>query len=527
MVTRSSGGALQNQLNILSRIGVVGDHTDGQILQQCLSADEGGAQATFTALLERHGPMVLKVCRQVLGDSHDAEDAFQATFLVLLRKAGSVRNADSLASWLHGVAYRVSRRAKAEAIRRRAYEQRGAEMKALRDDCEADRLESWTELHEEIARLPARYREPLVLCYLEGLTTGAVAQRLHCPQGTILSRLSRGRERLRARLTHRGLAPINGLVTNALPCDAEATSVPGLLLSATARLGTRFLEQSAAAVPVSASVASLAEGVLRAMLWTKLKVSGLAGLVLTTLALGAGAALAFQEKREGQILRSREAPQESATPVAKPPDATKPSSVAAFIPLPPRGEVHQLLRRASSEAIALAKAKPMPSSWCLTTIASVQAKVSDLDGARATFADAAKEAEGEFGGAADPWNRWRVGHFQGECGLKEEALAMFQRAVREMPGVMGDHRKDNSTVRTLAVIVEEQARLGAREDARKTVEQLLAFSRKFFESSRIGNARDVAAPQLATALAAVGDFEAAFRWSEGVDNSGNVLAQSP
>ena len=141
--------------------------------------------------------MVLRVCREALSDSHDAEDAFQSTFLVLLRKAGSVRNLDSVASWLHGVACRVSRRARSDAIQRKAHEQRGAEIRASRHGCKADEPESWTELHEEIARLPARYREPLVLCYLEGLTTGAAAQRLRCPQGTMLSRLSRGRERLR------------------------------------------------------------------------------------------------------------------------------------------------------------------------------------------------------------------------------------------------------------------------------------------------------------------------------------------
>jgi RNA polymerase sigma factor (sigma-70 family) len=471
--------------------------------------------------------MVLGVCRQVLGDAHDVEDAFQATFLVLLRKAGSVRNADSVASWLHGVAYRVSRRAKAAAIQRRAHERRGAEMRASRDDCEADSPESWTELHEEIARLPARYREPLVLCYLEGLTTGAVAQRLRCPQGTILSRLSRGRERLRARLTRRGLAPVNGLVTRALPSVTEATSVPGPLLSATIQLGTQFLEESVAA-PVSASVASLTEGVLQAMFWTKLKASGLVGLALATLAVGAGAALAYQEKKkEGRVVRSPKAPREPAGPVVKPPDAAKPtgSSAAAFVPLPLRGELHQLLRRASSEAVALARAKPMPSSWCLTTIARAQAMAGDLDGARATFADAAKEAEGAFGGAAYPWNVWRVGHFQAECGLKEEARATLQRAVKAMPGVMGDHQKDSWTVRNLAMIVEDQAKLGAREDARKTVELLLEFSKKYFESSPIRNARDVDAPQIAAALAAAGNFEAAFRWSEGVDRAGNVLGE--
>jgi hypothetical protein len=194
--------------------------------------------------------------------------------------------------------------------------------------------------------------------------------------------------------------------------------------------------------------------------------------------------------------------------------------------MPPRGELHQLLRRASSEAIALARAKPMPSSWCLTTIASVQAKSGDLDGARATFVDATKEAQGGGGdGAASPWNLWRIGHFQAECGLKEEARTTLQRAVEAVPGVVGDFQKDSRTVRTLAVIVEDQARLGAREDAREAVERLLEFSKKFFGSSPISNARDVSAPQIAAALASVGDFEAAFRWSEGVRNGGNVLGE--
>src|SRR5262249_16610086 len=109
-----------------------------------------------------------------------------------------------------------------------------------------------------IARLPARYREPLVLYDLEGLTTGAVAQRLRCPQGTILSRLSRGRERLRANLIRRGLAPVDGLATRALRPEPEATGVPGVLLSSTVHLATRFLEQPAAAARASASLASLA-----------------------------------------------------------------------------------------------------------------------------------------------------------------------------------------------------------------------------------------------------------------------------
>src|SRR5262249_32115020 len=141
-------------LRMLSRLEVVGDLTDAQLLERCLGSHEGGDRAAFAALVERHGPMVLGVCRDVLGESPDAEDAFQATFLVLFRKARSVRNGDSVASWLHGVAFRVGLRAKADAYRRKTHERRGAEMRAARNDCDSGCPESWSELHAEIDRLP-------------------------------------------------------------------------------------------------------------------------------------------------------------------------------------------------------------------------------------------------------------------------------------------------------------------------------------------------------------------------------------
>ena len=148
------------------------------------------AEAAFEALVTRHGPMVLDVCGHIVCDSHDAQDAFQATFLVLAARAGSIRRRDALAGWLMGVARRVALRSRADAARRRLHERRAAEKQAERD---GDPPASWPELHEEIDRLPVRYREPVVLCYLEGVTTEAAALRLGCPHGTVLSRLSRAR----------------------------------------------------------------------------------------------------------------------------------------------------------------------------------------------------------------------------------------------------------------------------------------------------------------------------------------------
>src|SRR5262249_40875369 len=159
----------------------------------------------------------------------------------------------------------------------------------------------------------------------------------------------------------RGLAPAACLVTEGLSHDAEATSVPGPLLGATVQLGTRFLTQ-ASDVSASASVVSLTEGVLKAMFWTKMKGGGVVGLIVATLAAGTGGALAYQENSERPIVQAQAAPQESDKPVVRPPNATRqPRSSAAFVALPPRDELNQLLRRASSEAVALARAKPNPS----------------------------------------------------------------------------------------------------------------------------------------------------------------------
>ncbi|MFI5458606.1 MAG: RNA polymerase sigma factor [Isosphaerales bacterium] len=166
MAGGSLGADVLNQLNTLFSFGVAGDLSDGQLFQRFLTARDGTDQAAFTALVERHGPMVLRVCRQVLGNWHDAQDAFQATFLVLASKAASVRGADSVASWLHGVAIRVAMRAKTDAARRRVYERRSAAMKTAGPEREGGEPESWPELHEEISRLPERYREPVVLCYM-------------------------------------------------------------------------------------------------------------------------------------------------------------------------------------------------------------------------------------------------------------------------------------------------------------------------------------------------------------------------
>src|SRR5262249_31242399 len=143
--------------------------TDGQLLERFADRrDEAAAEAAFAALVARHGAMVLRVCQHVLGDEHAAQDASQATFLVLARRAGSIARRDSVGSWLHGVALRVAAKARVAAARRRAHERRGGAMAAERGGAAGE--EHWEELHAELGHLPERFRAPLVLCYLEGLT---------------------------------------------------------------------------------------------------------------------------------------------------------------------------------------------------------------------------------------------------------------------------------------------------------------------------------------------------------------------
>jgi RNA polymerase sigma factor (sigma-70 family) len=281
MTSGSADAAGLRHLHTLYRVGVLGDLSDAQLLEQFLAGLDEGAEAGFAALVERHGPMVLRVCRQVLGDPHDAEDAFQATFLVLARRAGSVRRRDSVASWLHGIARRLALHARADAARRRRHECQSAAMRNFETRDEPD-IEGWPELHEELARLPSTYRESVVLCYMEGLTTAAAARRLGCAQGTVLARLSRARARLRRRLIGRGLAPSAGLLMAGLSPGAARAAVPAGLSRSVMTAATKIAAGSSAAGVVPSSVVALAEGVLSMLFRSRIR-----GMLATVTAFAA------------------------------------------------------------------------------------------------------------------------------------------------------------------------------------------------------------------------------------------------
>ena len=211
MASRHRRGGLLQDVRTLFDTGTTGGLTDGELLGRLADgpARDDAAGPAFAALMDRHGPMVLRVCRSILRDEHDAQDAFQATFLVLVRRADAVRRQESVGSWLHGVALRVAAHARAGMARRRRHERCAGELAVTADRSGAEGVspELAAILQEELGRLPERYRAAFVLCYLEGHTCEAAAARLGWPVGTVKSRLARGRERLRGRLIRRGLVP--------------------------------------------------------------------------------------------------------------------------------------------------------------------------------------------------------------------------------------------------------------------------------------------------------------------------------
>ena len=254
--------------------------SDGQLLHRFAA---GRDEAAFADLVRRHGPLVLGACRRVLRNAHDAEDAFQATFLVLARKAAGGRWGASVGPWLYEVAYRLSRELRRRAVRRQERERRAAVPEA-RPGPGASLGELASVVDEELNRLPALYRRPLLLCCLEGRTRDEAARQLGWSLRTLERRLARGRELLRGRLGRRGLTLSAALLAAGLARPAEAMSP--LLPVATARVAAAFVAGRGGVPPAAAA---LAREALRGLTTARLKVAAGLAALLGGLALGAGA----------------------------------------------------------------------------------------------------------------------------------------------------------------------------------------------------------------------------------------------
>jgi RNA polymerase sigma factor (sigma-70 family) len=238
------------------------EQTDAQLLKRFASHHDQGA---FAVLVKRHGPMVLAVCRRVLRDSHDADDAFQATFMVLVRKAGSLTRPELVGNWLYGVAYRVAVKARCNAARRSEYERRSPVIAPVDPMLEVTGRELRSVVDAEMSHLPEKYRAPLILCYLEGKTNEEAAQVLGWPTGSMSGRLARGRELLRKRLLRKGLTLSAGIFAMLLSKSSAAAAVPDILCDCTIRGAEFFAHAAPGAAAVSPSVAALAEEVLEAL----------------------------------------------------------------------------------------------------------------------------------------------------------------------------------------------------------------------------------------------------------------------
>ncbi len=249
--------------------GVIASVSDRELLERYATGGREPAERAFAALVDRHGPMVLRACRGVLGEEHAAQDAFQATFVVLARKAASLWVKDSIGPWLHGVAYRTACCARNAAARRRFHERR-ATQRASREAGTIEPDELAPILHQEVDRLPDRYRSAVVLCYLEGLTHEQAAERLRCPVGTVRSRLATGRDRLRRRLIVRGMAPAGDALDRATTHEESAGMVPAALAQAAVRNSLAYAARPAAGT-VPATVALLAEKGMKIMLTRSVK----------------------------------------------------------------------------------------------------------------------------------------------------------------------------------------------------------------------------------------------------------------
>jgi RNA polymerase sigma factor (sigma-70 family) len=282
--------AIQQNSSILQyvrtifRDGVAAELTDRELLERFARRADGetSAERAFAALVARHGPMVLRVCRAGLRDEHDAHDAFQAVFLVLVHKARSLWVRDSLGPWLHDVARRVSAHARASEMQRRFHEKRyAAAISPFAGDPGTSGDDSIAAIHEELGRLPEGFRKALVLCDLEGLTHEEAAGRLGWPVGTVKSRQARGRNRLRERLVRRGLAPLSGGMSAILAAGQSRADVPESLCAATVKMAALVANGSAVAALGSAATVFLTRGALKAMFVSRVtRIAVAAGLIL-------------------------------------------------------------------------------------------------------------------------------------------------------------------------------------------------------------------------------------------------------
>ncbi len=376
-MNRVSTGKAAGEVAGLLRDGSASGLSDAELIAQFIGEAGQGGEVAFSILVARHGPMVLSVCRRILRDPCEADDAFQATFLVLARRAAAVRVDHSLGLWLSGVSRRVARRLQTVAMRRPALFSQPDDLRSIpgRTEVSPADVERRLDLATALDGLPAAFREALVLCYLEGLTHEEAARRLDCPVGTVRSRLARGRALLRDRLGEAGPVSQAGRADPASgdPSGA-ARAVPGpFLIHSTARAAARVATGGSLTGVVPARVVELTTGVIAMMYRTKLAAAGAFVLLAAVAVLGAWAGQPGSDRTgpptAGMISSPQRRPDPQETPKSRPEKAGPelPPDFPAFVvaTVPRLGEVD--VDAATVKEIRVKFSKPMmDKSWSLT-----------------------------------------------------------------------------------------------------------------------------------------------------------------
>ena len=295
-MARGINGVVLRQVRTLLELGAIGEMSDGQLLGRFLDDRGESGEAAFGVLVDRHGPMVFGVCLKTLGHAQEAEDAYQATFLVLASRARSIRNREALGAWLFGVARKVAARARSEALRRRTLEARSPDSASGREPAPMVDGDEIAALLEEVARLRRPLREAVVLCYLQGLTYTSAAEALGISEGTIRGRLARAREILRAKLGRRGLVRDSSASAPFAPRLLE--SAPARIVGPTVRGSMAIAAGRAASGIVPGSAITLMEGALKAMLTANLKTTGILAVGVGLIALGVAVRVQARQRPE-------------------------------------------------------------------------------------------------------------------------------------------------------------------------------------------------------------------------------------
>jgi RNA polymerase sigma factor (sigma-70 family) len=385
-------------LGYLRKLAVVGkdeDLPDHQLLERvAVRRDE----AAFAALLKRHGPMVLGVCQSVLHNLHDAEDAFQAAFLVLARKAGSIHRREAVSSWLHRVAYHLAVKAQANSARRKVLEQRAVVMPPADPVLDMSLRELRGVLNEELQQLPEAYRAPVVLCCLEEKSLEEAARLLGWSKWTVKGRLQRGRERLRARLRRRGLELSAGLFATALATSSTSAQVPAALSASTLKAALRLAAGKEPAVGVvSPKVAALIQGATTTLFDSKARIATVL-LLATSLA-----ATAFGMARLGASAADQPAPEPGQ---AAKPEGNGPVSAPASRPKPEASEMIEV-----SGQVLDPEGKPFAGArlyLACQTLKGLQVEERATSAENGRFHFLAGKAETAPSEAAEPWQQPQV-----------------------------------------------------------------------------------------------------------------------